>query len=191
MAVGQRFPQFRNRLVGRSPSDYAQEVQEYLYDVWRYTQGTPGGFLDTAATAIRAGIAAAAGSVLTSWAAADHVHSVETAAPANPTGKTASEGTGTALMRADAVVPDIILTTAALQPDGYALLSDSSQALGVRWAPGLSASEITYVQNQFVTNIDAGERSARTAMECDDRFASDRRSNPIPCDSVSCERGAR
>lgn len=195
MALGQRFPQFRNRLVGRSLPDSAQELQEYLYEVWRYTQGIPGGFLDTVATTIRAGVAATAGSVLASWAAADHTHDVETAAPSNATGVAASEGTGTALMRADATIRDIILATAAAEPDGHVLQSNSGEALGVEWVPGFTRTETEFLREIVTVATSSGERGSRSlvaASLCDGRFASDRRS---PCGSSlsSCcdSRGAR
>ncbi len=162
MPLGQRFPQFRNRVVGRSPSDYAKELQEYLYDVWRYTQGIPGGFLDTVATAIRAGVASTAGTVAASWAAADHIHNPETAAPSNPTGVTPSEGSGTALMRADATIEDIVLATAALSPNGYVLQSNSGQALGIEWVPGLSRTETEVLISIVERTTGSGSRSARS-----------------------------
>lgn len=191
MALRQRFMQFRNRIVGRSLPDSAQEIQEYLYEIWRYTQGIPGGFLNTAATAIRAGIASAAGTVNASWAAADHVHNPETAAPSNPTGVTPDEGSGTALMRADAVIEDIILKTAALNPDNYVLQSDSGDALGVQWVPGFSREETEFLREIFITSTSDQDRGARraTVSSCDGRFASDRRD---PCDNCCADaRGSR
>lgn len=190
MALGQRFPQFVLRIVGRSPSNYAEELQEFCYKVWRYTQGIPGGFLSTAATAIQAGISAAAGTVTASWAAADHVHSIETATPSNPTGVEAAEGSGTALMRADATVQDIILATAADQPDHYVLQSNSGEALGVEWVPGFTRSETEFLREIFVASLASEERGARrTAAVCDGRFASDRRA---PCDNCCTnDRGVR
>lgn len=101
MALGQRFTKLNLRLVGRHPSDYAQQLQELLEDLWRFTMGIPGGFLNTAATAIQAGVAAAAGTVAASWAAANHVHNILTAAPAGLSNSN-SEGSGTSLLRADA-----------------------------------------------------------------------------------------
>lgn len=191
MALGQRFPQFRVRIAGRSLPDLAQELQEYLYELWRYTQGIPGGFLNTAATAIQAGIAAAAGTVTASWAAADHTHSIETAAPTNPTGVTPAEGTGTALMRADATIQSIILKTAALNPDHYVLQSDSGDALGIAWVPGFSREETEFLREIFITSTSADDRGARhgAASSCDGRFASDRRD---PCDNCCADaRGSR
>ena len=187
MALRQRFFQFSLKLVGRHPSDYAQELQDFLESVWQYSLGIPGGFLDLAASVIRAGIASAAGDRNTGWAASDHVHQIETAAPSSPTGVTPDEGIGTALMRADAVIQDRILLEAASQPDGYVLQADSTQALGISWTPGLTRDEVTFVESQFLSSLESSERGARrNDTICDGRFASDRRA---PCGSCCDSRG--
>lgn len=104
MAVQRRLFKGPPKLTGRHPSDYARELYEFLRKLYEETLGIPGGFIGTIATTIQAGVAAAAGALLSGWAAADHTHAVETTTPPNPTGPVASEGTGTALMRADATI---------------------------------------------------------------------------------------
>lgn len=77
----------------------------------------------------------------------DHVHAVDTGAPTNPTGTAADEGTGTALMRADATIQQGIVTTKGdllgystvparvpISTNGFVLTADSAQALGLKWA---------------------------------------------------------
>ena len=147
MAIGRRLHAFNVKLVNRHYKDYAQDLELFLKNLWEESLGIPGGFLATAATTIQAGVAALAGTLLAGWAAADHVHAVETASPANPTGTAAQEGTGTALMRADATILQGIVTTKGdvlgfaavparipVGANGQVLTSNSATALGVQWA---------------------------------------------------------
>lgn len=83
----------------------------------------------------------------------DHVHAVETATPTNATAAAAAEGTGSALMRADATIRQGIVTTKGdllgystvparvpVGSDGQALIADSTAAQGVSWGTGTDAA---------------------------------------------------
>jgi hypothetical protein len=74
-------------------------VKEFLDWCRNNYSGIPGGFKGLTPTRIMASVAAFAGTMLTSWAAADHVHDVETASAVGLAGAN-TEGTGTALARA-------------------------------------------------------------------------------------------
>jgi hypothetical protein len=150
----------RRRLLGRKfddPKDNCvRDLEEWLSELTDANQGgVPAGFLDVAPEEIQAGDTADGGSETEGWAAADHVHSVDTAAPSNPTGTAASEGTGTSLMRADATIQQGIVTTkgdllgystvparVAVGTDTHVLTADSSVALGLKWAvnPAVAAA---------------------------------------------------
>jgi hypothetical protein len=109
--------------------------------------GIPGGFFGTAPNVIVAGDPADAGTENAGWMAADATFEVQTAAPTNPTGTAAAEGTGTALMRADATIKQGIVTTKgdilghnATVPARHAvganttvLTADSAQTTGLAW----------------------------------------------------------
>lgn len=107
----------------------------------------PGGFKNLVASLVRAGVASSAGLQSNGWAAADHVHQPQTAAPSNPTGTAAAEGTGASLMRADATIKQGIVTnkgdvlTFSTVParlgvgaDGLVLTAASGEATGLKWA---------------------------------------------------------
>lgn len=93
----------------------------------------------------------------------DHVHDVDTAAPAHPTGTTAAEGTGAALMRADATIAQGIVTTKGdvltygsaparlgVGADGLVLTADSGETTGLQWGPiVLSPAQITGNVNNY------------------------------------------
>lgn len=112
------------------------------------TQGIPGD-----PTTVQAGVEADPGTIggPTPPALEDHVHDVETAAPSHPTGTTASEGIGSALMRADATVQQGIVTTKGdilgystvpsrvpVGADGEVLTADSGDPLGLSWQPAVA-----------------------------------------------------
>lgn len=145
--ISRRFRDFSLILVGRHYNDYAYELQEALADLWeQVTGGIPGGFNNITPATIQAGVAADAGSESDGWMSASARPSIETGAPSNPTGTAAAEGTGTALMRADATIRQGIVTTKGdvlgystvparvpVGSDGQVLTADSTQALGVKW----------------------------------------------------------
>lgn len=72
MTIQRRLTQFRLRLVGRSPSDYAQELQDFLKDLFEQNLGIPGGFFDV--LPVPPGDEASAGDPADGWAAARHGH---------------------------------------------------------------------------------------------------------------------
>lgn len=111
------------RIVGRSPSDYAQELQEFLEKLLnKAVAGIPAGFNAIVASVIQAGVSSDSGSESSGWAAADHAHGILTAAPADISlGASASEGTSPALARADHVHGTI-----ALQSEILALIEEES-----------------------------------------------------------------
>jgi hypothetical protein len=91
------------RIVGRLPFRYAQELQEFLEQLFHKAMGgIPAGFNDVAPVDVMAGIAADAGTELTGWAAADHVHAILTddALALTPVSVN-TEGSSPALARAD------------------------------------------------------------------------------------------
>lgn len=63
------------RIVGRAPSDYAQELQEFLEKLlYKAVGGIPAGFNETIPTTVEGGVAASAGSESDGWAAGLHQH---------------------------------------------------------------------------------------------------------------------
>jgi hypothetical protein len=178
MALSRRLQQFRLRLLGRHPADYAQELQEFLKAMWDQAMGIPGGWLGTTPPTIVAGSAGTAGSEAAGWQAADARPAIETATPSSRTGVTGDEGTGTALMRADATIPDAVIHEATLATDGYGLIADSTQSLKIRFIPALSRDEVEYFKTIFLASSSSNDRGVNrdgpNAL-CDPRFASDRR----------------
>lgn len=76
----------------------------------------------------------------------DHVHHVETAIPSHATGSAAAEGTGTALMRADATILQGIVQVKGdllgfsnvpvrlpVGADGHLIVADAASAAGLKW----------------------------------------------------------
>jgi hypothetical protein len=155
----------RVQLVGRDPQDYAQELQEAIKKLWeKVWGGIPAGFNGTVPPTIQAGVAGSAGNESAGWMAADAQVPIETGIPANPTGKVASEGTGTALMRASATIAQGIVTTKGdiLSHDGATaerlgvgadalyLTAHDAQTTGLRWGPiVLTPSVFTSNQNDW------------------------------------------
>jgi hypothetical protein len=84
----------------------------------------------------------------------DHVHNLPAAAPSNPTGATAAEGSSSSVLRADATIKQGIVTTKgdilafstfparhAVGNDGEVLVADSSQATGLAWSSAAEDAE--------------------------------------------------
>src|SRR5262245_17040339 len=127
-----------NAQTARSIEEMFEALKAGMVDVQR-TPDLP--------TQIQAGVAAARGDG-PAIANDDHVHNIETGAPSNPTGQNASEGAGSALMRATAVIKQGIVTTKgdllthhatlperlAVGADKRLLMADSAGARGLRWA---------------------------------------------------------
>lgn len=157
------------RIVGRDPADYAQELQDILEalqaqtDVTNVLYQTETLGIGAAPGTIQAGQTADPGTSGSGWIGADATFAVETAAPTNPTGTAAAEGSGTALMRADATVKQGIVTTKgdvlgfstvpaklAVGSDALGLTADSGQATGLRWGPVvLSPAQIVANTNDY------------------------------------------
>lgn len=148
MAVGRRRPRPAPRISGRPPEEYAQDLQDFLRDLeFGMSDGIPVGFQDITPEAIEAGAEADPGEENDGWASASHIHDVNTAAPSNPTGTAAAEGSGAALMRADATIQQGIVTTkgdllthSATVParlpvgaNGTFLQADSAETTGLKW----------------------------------------------------------
>ena len=102
----------RIQLVGRSPEDYAQELQEAIKKLWeKVWGGIPAGFNSTVPPTIQAGAAGTAGTESAGWMAADARPAIETGnPPAILLGQPTAEGTGTSLARADHVGATFVLS---------------------------------------------------------------------------------
>lgn len=148
---GRRAPGYIPRFAGR---EWDSLTGSLLDDALRRLQdnysGVPGGFFGITPSTIQAGVTADSRTEVEGWAAADHVHDAETATPVHAVGPVASEGTGTALMRADATIAmgivedpgDILVSdgdTAVALPvgdDRTVLMADSAEPAGLRWVKG-------------------------------------------------------
>jgi len=105
------------RLVGRSPIDYAQELQEWLEQLQRQAQGgIPAGFNNTTPNATAA--AGSAGTEAAGWMAADAII---------PQGIVTTKGD----LLGYSSVPDRL----PIDLDGYVPVADSTAPLGIRWKP--------------------------------------------------------
>jgi hypothetical protein len=134
---GLEHPQTRSRLV------------RFLESIKDFSVGIPGGFFGTKSPLILVGKASdrTAGTENAGWKAADSQDVVGAAAPANPTGSAAAEGTATTVLRSDAIIKQGIVTTKGdvlgfssvparvpVGANGQVLTADSAQTLGVKWA---------------------------------------------------------
>jgi hypothetical protein len=104
-------------------------------------------------------------------AAGDHAHNLATAAPANPTGTAASEGVAETALRSDCTFKQGIVTAKgdvltystvpaklAVGTNGQALVADSTQTTGLKWAPGPASDTVNVVTktaNYTATATDA------------------------------------
>jgi hypothetical protein len=99
-----RFIAWTERLAGRSWEDVAPRLEDFLRgltDAWM--GGIPPGFNDIVPPTIQAGVAGSSGSQSDGWMSASAQVPIETGVPAG-LGNANSEGTGTALMRASALI---------------------------------------------------------------------------------------
>lgn len=156
MTVSRRQPPNIGNLLDLHPREAMRQIEVFIKWARNFYDSIPGGFLESDPTTINAGDSADPGTETASWAAADHEHAVETGAPSHPTGTAASEGSGTALMRADATIQQGIVTTkgdllghstvparVAVGLDGQVLTAEAAQATGVKWAPAGGSSSGT------------------------------------------------
>lgn len=89
------------RLVGRSPNDYAEELQRFLEKLSKQVfGGIPAGFNEVVPEDISADDTGSAGSESSGWAAADHQHAILTDTAVDLEDSN-SEGTSASLSRAD------------------------------------------------------------------------------------------
>lgn len=99
--TGRRFLGAEIRLTRRAWEEVAPELERWLVRLYEgVSNGVPAGFKNTPASTIQAGVAAAAGTETSGWAAADHTHEVETA-PGTDLANANAEGSSTSLARAD------------------------------------------------------------------------------------------
>lgn len=134
--------------MGEPPS--IGRIWTLLLDLWKHVVnnhiGVPGGFFAEDPSDLDANREPGPGTEASGWAAADHVHALVVGPPTNATGTAASEGSGAALMRASATIKQGIVTTKgdvltfstvparlAVGADDSELISDSTQATGLRW----------------------------------------------------------
>lgn len=114
------------RLVGRSPDDYAQELQELLELLQQHAVGAiPAGFNNVTPKPTTVNIAAAAGTQSQGWTAADHIHALNL-------GLTAK---GDLLSFDGSLYGRLPVGT-----DGQVLTADSPSSLGLKWAAASGGS---------------------------------------------------
>lgn len=104
MAVtSRRFLSKIPRLVGRPWNDVVRELENWFRKLTdSVTEGIPGGYSNATPDVVQAGVAGDPGLENEGWASAGHNHAVETATAVG-LGNTSSEGSGTALARAQHV----------------------------------------------------------------------------------------
>lgn len=109
------------RLVGRTPEDYAQELQELLEDLRRAVVGSiPGGFNGIAPAILSLNAAAAAGSESDGWTPPSHVHALDLLLTTK----------GDLLSYNGSVYVRVGLAGA---PDGHALVAKAAEPAGWKW----------------------------------------------------------
>jgi hypothetical protein len=151
--IAYKFADLFAHLTNR-PAEIGRKLDEALEGLVDQSQSTPAGFSGTIPPQIIAGDPGTAGAESAGWVSATARPAIATASPGNPTGKTASEGGGGALMRAGATIKQGIVTTKGdlLTHDGATaervpvgtdeeiLIADSTETTGVRWG-SISESE--------------------------------------------------
>lgn len=150
MAGGGRFTELHIHFTGRAwDAHLGRELDEVLNRLAASTailSGSPG---VPEPVALGDESEASAGTTQTP-AVSDHIHNLETDAPSVATGKTASEGTASSVLRSDARIAQGVVTTKGdlLTHDGataerfespgifgYKLISEPGSATGLGWEP--------------------------------------------------------
>lgn len=143
-----RFPGSLPRFSGRPWStSLGEQLDQLLRRIFQHqavaasTPATP--------TTILAGVSSSVGTTATTHPPSidDHIHGISTAAPSNATGRVASEGSASSMMRSDATVKQGIVTTKgdvltfdtlpqrlAVGTNGQVLTADSTQSTGLKWS---------------------------------------------------------
>jgi hypothetical protein len=144
----------RFRTLFRGGSEIGRQLDDAFDNVIAASQSVPSGFQNITPPTIQAGIAGTSGLEADGWMSASARPAVSTGPPIWPTQKGAAEGTGAALMRADAKIAQGIVqakgdllghdgATAERVPvgtDEEILIADSTETTGVRWG-SISESE--------------------------------------------------
>lgn len=133
MTFERRLSEERPRLSDRTWPEVRRELEAFLDGLKDSNdEGLPAGFSATTPSQIQAGVDADEGEPTDGWTPPSHVHEVETATPSHPTGSAASEGSGSALMRADATIQQGIVTAQGdiLTHDGSVPVALSSAVPG-------------------------------------------------------------
>lgn len=164
------------KLVKRVWNDAAPDLYDFLRNVLESDEGIPGGDTGEEPSPIHAGDSSLTGTLSAGWAPGDHIHSVNTAAPVFPTGTIALEGTATALLRADAVIKQGLVSAKgelvghsvlpgkvpAPTLDGQVLMAKSSQDVGLVWST-IPAAPVSVTSNEL-SAVSAQAASAHSVL---------------------------
>jgi hypothetical protein len=152
---------FRNLFKGGA--EIGRQLDDALEGMIDQSQSIPAGFKGTTPPAIVAGSAGTGGTESAGWMAANARPAVTTATPTWPTQKSAAEGSGFALMRADAKIAQGIVTTKGdlLAHDGATaerlpvgandtfLMAQSSQPTGLKWESIIEGANLAMAIRAF------------------------------------------